>query len=67
MNTVVCILCIISKFYHITDLLVTLKWLPVHQRIPLEVLVLAYQAYFLYHSSHDLRSNNKLLINPDNP
>ena len=67
MNTAVRILCILPKFHHITDLLMNLQWLPVHQRILPEVLVITYQAYFLYHNSRDLRSNNKLLINPDNP
>ena len=42
MNTVVRILCILPKFHHITDLLMNLHWLPVHQRILLEVLVLTY-------------------------
>ena len=42
MNTAVRILCILPKFYHITDLLMNLQWLPVHQRILLEVLVLTY-------------------------
>ena len=69
MNTAVRILCVLPKFHHITDLLMNLQWLPVHQRILLKVIVLTYnyQAYFLYHNSRDLRSNNKLLINPDNP
>ena len=34
--------CILPKFLHITDLLMDLQWLPVHQRILLEVLVLIY-------------------------
>ena len=68
MNTAVRILCIIPKFHHlITDLLMNLQWLTVHQRILLEVLFPTYQAYFLYHNSRNLRSNNKSLINPDNP
>ena len=67
MNTAVRILCMLLKFHHITDLLMNLQWLPVHQRILLEVLVLTYQAYFLYHNSRDSKSNNKLLVNPDNP
>ena len=36
------ILCILPKFHHITDLLMNLQWLPVYQRILLEVLVLTY-------------------------
>ena len=36
------ILCILPQFYHITDLLMSLQRLPVHQRILLEVLVLTY-------------------------
>ena len=31
MNTAVRILCILPKFHHITDLLMNLQWLPVHQ------------------------------------
>ena len=69
MNTAVRILCIIPRFHHIiTDLLMKLQWLHVNIRILLEFLVLiTYHAYFLYHNSRDLRSNNKLLINPANP
>ena len=71
MNTAVRILCIFSKFHHITDLhvLMNLQWLPVHQRILLEVLVLSFNlsGIFSIYNSRDLRSNNKLLINPDNP
>ena len=69
MYTAVRILCILPKCHHITDLLMNLQWLPVHQRILLEglVLTITYQAYFLYHNSRDLRSNNKLLIISDNP
>ena len=68
MNTAVRILCILPKFHHTTNLMMNLQWLPVHQRILLEVLVLTYNlsGIFLYHNSRDLRSNNKLLINPDN-
>ena len=40
--TAVRILCILPKFHHITDLLMNLQWLPVHQRILLDVLVLTY-------------------------
>ena len=69
MKTAVRILCIIPKFHQITDLFMNLQWLPVHQRIRLEVLVLTYNSsgiFSIYHS-RDLRSNNKLLINPVNP
>ena len=69
MNTAARVLCILPKFHHITDLLMNLQWLSVYQRILLEVLyfkLITYQAYFLYRNSRDLRSNYKLLINPDN-
>ena len=42
MNTVVRILNILPKCHHITDLLMNLQWLPVHQQILLEVLFLTY-------------------------
>ena len=57
MNTAVRILCLRPKFYHITDLLMNLQWLPVHQLILLEVLVLTYNLSDIF---------NKLLKNPDN-
>ena len=75
MNTAERIFCVIPKFHHITDLLMNLQWLSVHQRILLEVLVLIYNLsgifsilylFILFYSRY-LRSNNKLLINSDNP
>ena len=66
MNTVVRIICIFSKYHHtcITDLLMNRHWFLVRQRILFKVLVQNYQAYFLFYNARDLRSNNKLLINP---
>ena len=42
MKAAVRIPCIPPKFHHTTDLLMNLQWLPVHQQILLEVLVLTY-------------------------
>ena len=39
-------------------------WLSVRQRILFKVLLLNYQAYFLFFNARDLRSNNKLLVKP---
>ena len=64
MNTAVRIICIFSKYPHITDLLVNLQWFSVRQRIFFKVLVQNYQAYFLFHNARDVMSNNKLLISP---
>ena len=48
MNTAVCILCILSKYHHIADLLMNRHSFPVRQRILFKVLVQIYQAYFFY-------------------
>ena len=65
MNTAVRILCIPFKYHHITDLLMNRHWFLVRQRILFKVIVQNYQAYFfLFYNARDLRSNNKLLINP---
>ena len=64
MNTAVRIHCILSKYHHITNLLVNRHCFLVRQRILFKVLDQNYQAYFLIYNARDLRSNNKLLINP---
>ena len=64
MNTAVRIHCILSKYHHITDLLMNRHWFLVRQRILFKVLVQNYHAYFLVYNARDFRSNNKLLINP---
>ena len=63
MNTAVRIPCILSKYHHITDLLMNRHWFLVRQWILFKVIVQNYQAYFFY-NARDLRSDNKLLINP---
>ena len=65
MNTAVRILCILFKYHHIADLLMNRHLFLVRQRIFFKVIVQNYQAYFLlFYNARDLRSNNKLLINP---
>ena len=64
MNTAVRIPCKLSKYHHITDLLMNCHWFLVRQRILFNVIVQNYQAYFLFYNARDLRSDNKLLINP---
>ena len=63
----------------ITETLMDLHWLPVHQRVTFKILILTYQAYhgtapqYLcdlivpYANTCNLRSNNKLLIAPCDP
>ena len=79
MNTAACILRKVPKFDHITETLMDLHWLPVHQRVTFKILILTYQAYhgtapqYLcdlivhYANTCNLRSNNKLLIAPCHP
>ena len=43
-NTAARILCKIRKFDHITKTLLDLHWLPIHQRILFNILILTYQA-----------------------
>ena len=62
MNRAVRIICILSKYPHITDLLMNRHWFPVRRRIFFKVLVQNYLAYFLFHNARDMMSNNKLLI-----
>ena len=45
LNTAARILCKIPKFDHITKTLLDLHWLPIHQRILFNILILTYQAY----------------------
>ena len=62
MNTAVRILCILFKYHHIADLLMNRHWFLVRPRILFKVIV---QNYFIvFYNARDLRSNNKLLINP---
>ena len=63
MFTTVRILCILSKYHHLTDLL-HCHWFLIRQRLLFKVLVKNYQVYFIFYNARDLRSNNKLLINP---
>ena len=63
MNTVVRILCILSKYHHITDLLMNHHWFLVRQRILFKVIVQNYKAYIFFYNARDLRSDNELLIN----
>ena len=51
MNTVVRIHCILSKYHHITDLLMNPHWFLVRQRILFKVIVQNYQAYFFQHAA----------------
>ena len=79
LNTAARILHRVPKFDHITETLVDLHWLPVHQRVTFKILILTYQAYhgtapqYLcdlivpYANTCNLRSNNKLLIAPCHP
>ena len=67
MNTAVRMLCTLYTFqisYIRTDLLMNRHWFLVRQRILFKVIVQNYQAYFFIYNARDLRSNNKLLINP---
>ena len=65
MKIAVRILCILFKYHHITDLLMNRHWFLVRQLILFKVIVQNYQAYpFFFHNARNLRSNNKLLINP---
>ena len=79
LNTAARILRRVPKFDHITETLMDLHWLPVHQRVTFKILILTYQAYhgtapqYLcdlivpYANTCNLRSNNKLLIAPCDP
>ena len=79
MNTAARIRCRVPKFDHISETLMTLQWLPVHQRVTLKILILTYQAYdeaapqYLcdlivpYANTCNLRPNNMLLIAPCHP
>ena len=65
MNTAVRILSILFKYHHIADPLMNRHWFLVRQWILFKVIVQNYQTYFLlFYNARDLRSNNKLLINP---
>ena len=77
LNTAARIIKKIPKFSHITDILKNLKWLPIRQRITLQILLLTYQAYHnniapdylcelitLYCSARNLRSNDVMLVRP---
>ena len=45
LNTAARILRRVPKFDHITETLMDLHWLPVHQRVTFKILILTYQAY----------------------
>ena len=76
LNTAARILRRVPKFDHISETLMDLHWLPVHQRITFKILILTYQAYHKtapqylcdlivpYANTCNLRSNNKLFIAP---
>ena len=74
-NTAARLICNISRFDHITPVLVDLHWLPVKFRIDFKILLITYKAihglapeYILdlisvRHPSHyNLRSNDELLL-----
>ena len=79
LNTAARILRRVPKFDHISETLMDLHWLPVHQRVTFKILILTYQAYhetaphYLcdlivpYANTCNLRSNNMLLIAPCHP
>ena len=79
LNTAARILKKIPKFFHITDILKDLHWLPIRQRITFKILLLTYQAYhntapdYLcelitpYCSARNLRSNDMMLVRPCHP
>ena len=79
LNTAARILRRVLKFNHISETLIDLHWLPVHQRVTFKILILTYQAYhetaphYLcdlivpYANTCNLRSNNMLLIAPCHP
>ena len=64
MNTAVRILCILSEYHHMTDLLMNRHWFLVSQRILFKFIVQNYPAYFFLYNARDLRSDTKLLMNP---
>ena len=79
LNTAGRILRRVRKFDDITETLMDLHWLPVHQPVTFKIFILTYQAYhgtapqYLcdlivpYANTCNLRSNNKLLIAPCDP
>ena len=64
MNTAVRILCILSKYHHITDLLLNVIGLLSVKRILFKVISFKIIRHILFYNARDLKSDNKLLSNP---
>ena len=79
LNTATRILRRVLKFDHVTETLMDIHGLSVHQRVTFKILILRYQAYHKtapqylcdlivpHANTCNLRSNNKLLIAPCHP
>ena len=79
LNTAARILRRVPKFNHISETLMDLHWLPVHQRVTFKMIILTYQAFYgtapqylcdlmvPFANTCNLRSDNMLLIAPYHP